>query len=65
MVSAISSGCMSSPIGIILTTSFSNSLSIQPVCVGQGATQLTVIPYCATSSAILRVSASKVALLAP
>ena len=29
------------------------------------ATQFTVIPYCATSRAILRVRASKVALLAP
>ena len=39
--------------------------SIHPVCVGPGATQLTVMPYGATSRAMLRVSASSVALLAP
>ena len=38
---------------------------VHPVCVGPGATQFTVIPYPATSSAMLRVSASSVALLAP
>ena len=44
IVSAISSGWISCPIGIIGITCFSNSESIHPVCVGPGATQLTVIP---------------------
>ena len=65
IVSAMSSGAMSLPMGMSGTTTFSKSSSIQPVCVGPGAMQLTVMPYCATSRAILRVSASSVALLAP
>ena len=65
IVSAISSGFISFPIGIKGITTFSNSSSIHPVCVGPGATLFTVIPYFATSRAMLRVSASSVALLAP
>ena len=56
MVSAISSGWISLLIGINGITAFSNSSSIQPVCVGPGATQFTVMPYFATSRAMLRVA---------
>ena len=65
IVSAISWGWINVPSGIKGITDFSNSSSIHPVCVGPGATQLTVIPYFATSKAILLVKASNVALLAP
>ena len=58
-------GWISWPIGMMGMTAFSKSSSIHPVCVGPGATQFTVIPYFATSRAMLRVSASSVALLAP
>ena len=60
IVSEISSGWISCPIGMSGTTCFSNSESIHPVCVGPSVTQFTVIPYWAASRATLRVSASRV-----
>ena len=43
IVSAMSSGCISLPIGINGSTAFSKSASIHPVCVVTGANSLRII----------------------